>query len=89
MHIVLDARKYLDFGIGTYIQNLIPHVGSRSELVLLLAHEDADRITLPHSIEKIWNASGKYSLGELRSIAKDGRARVQKCFTQRKLLKIL
>lgn len=71
MRIVLDARKYFDFGIGTYIQNLIPYVGSRSELVVLLAPDDADRITLPPSIEKIWNASGKYSMGELRSIAKD------------------
>jgi hypothetical protein len=48
MRIVLDARKYFDFGIGTYIQNLIPH-----------------------SIRKVMNSSGKYSLGELRSIAKD------------------
>jgi glycosyltransferase involved in cell wall biosynthesis len=71
MRIVLDARKYFDFGIGTYIQNLIPHIESRCELVLLLAPGDADRIPLPSSIQKVLNSSGKYSLGELRSIAKD------------------
>jgi hypothetical protein len=71
MRIVLDARKYFDFGIGTYIQNLIPHIGSRCELVILLAPDDAERITLPSSIRKVMNSSGKYSLGELRSIAKD------------------
>ena len=71
MRIVLDARKYFDFGIGTYIQNLIPYVGSHSDLVLLLATNDADRITLPSSIQKIINSSGKYSLRELRSIARD------------------
>ncbi len=71
MRIVLDARKYFDFGIGTYIQNLSPYVGSRSELVLLLAPNDADRIALPSSIRKVMNSSRKYSLSELRSIAKD------------------
>jgi glycosyltransferase involved in cell wall biosynthesis len=71
MRIVLDARKYFDFGIGTYIQNLVPHIGSRCELVLLLAPEEAERISLPSSIRKVMNSSGKYSIGELRSIAKD------------------
>jgi glycosyltransferase involved in cell wall biosynthesis len=71
MRIGIDIRKYFDFGIGTYIQNLIPHIWSRCELVLLLAPEDAERIDLPSSIQKVINSSGKYSLHELRSIAKD------------------
>jgi glycosyltransferase involved in cell wall biosynthesis len=71
MHIVLDARKYFDYGIGTYIQNLIQKIGTYCDLTILLVPEDADRIILSPSIEKIRNASGKYSLGELRSIAKD------------------
>lgn len=71
MKIVFDARKYFDFGIGTYIQNLIMYVGSQCELVLLLALEDEERIILPSSIRKVINTSGKYSLGELLSIAKE------------------
>jgi glycosyltransferase involved in cell wall biosynthesis len=71
MRIVLDARKYFDFGIGTYIQNLIPRIGTYCDLAVLLAPEDTDRITFPHPIEKIVNDSGKYSMRELRSIAKD------------------
>jgi glycosyltransferase involved in cell wall biosynthesis len=71
MRIVLDARKYFDFGIGTYIQNLAAHIDSRVELVLIVAPRDAQQIDQPPTVQKIINSSGKYSLGELRSIAAD------------------
>jgi len=71
MRIVLDARKYFDFGIGTYIQNLIPYVGSHSDLVLLLATNDADRITLPSSIQKIINLLENIHFVSFDQIARD------------------
>jgi glycosyltransferase involved in cell wall biosynthesis len=71
MRIVLDARKYFDFGIGTYIQNLVEHVSSKVELVLLVAPDDDQRIDHGADIQKIINTSGKYSVRELRSVAVD------------------
>jgi glycosyltransferase involved in cell wall biosynthesis len=71
MRIVIDARKYYDFGIGTYIQNLTEHIKSKVELVLLIAPHDAQRIDQLSNIQKKINASGKYSLCELRTIAVD------------------
>jgi len=71
MRIVLDARKYYDYGIGTYIQNLVAQLESQVELVLIVAPSDAGRIQeLSHVQQKI-NASRKYSFSELRSIAAD------------------
>jgi glycosyltransferase involved in cell wall biosynthesis len=71
MRIVLDARKYFDFGIGTYIQNLAAHIESRGELVLLVAPADAQRIDQFSSAQKRINSSHKYSIQELHSIATD------------------
>jgi len=71
MRIVIDARKYFDFGIGTYIQNLVEHIKSKVELVLLIAPHDVQRIDQLSNIQKKINTSGKYSVGELRSIAVD------------------
>jgi glycosyltransferase involved in cell wall biosynthesis len=71
MRIVLDARKYYDFGIGTYIQNLAAKMESRAELVLIVSPQDAQRIDTLSKAQKIINCSRKYSLHELRSIAAD------------------
>ncbi len=71
MRIVLDARKYFDFGIGTYIQNLIAHLESRAELVLLVAPNDAQQIGQLCKTQKRINPSKKYSIRELYSIAAD------------------
>jgi len=71
MRVVLDARKYFDFGIGTYIQNLAEHMGSRAELLLLVAPNDAQHIDKLGPTQKIINSSGKYSIRELHSIATD------------------
>lgn len=71
MHVVLDARKYFDFGIGTYIRNLVLQIAASEKLTLLVAPGDADRIDrIPGVTTKI-NTSGKYSLRELFSIAED------------------
>jgi glycosyltransferase involved in cell wall biosynthesis len=71
MRIVLDARKYFDFGIGTYIQNLVAHIAALGEIILLVASEDEKRIHELPAVQKKVNASGKYSLGELFSVAVD------------------
>ena len=71
MRIVLDARKYYDFGIGTYIQNLAVQIESRAELVLILSPRDAQRIGQLDSVAKRINSSKKYSIRELHSIAAD------------------
>jgi len=71
MRIVLDARKYYDFGIGTYIQNLAAYMKSQCELVLLIAPGDAHRINQLDSVQKRINSSKKYSIRELYSIAVD------------------
>jgi glycosyltransferase involved in cell wall biosynthesis len=71
MRIVLDARKYFDYGIGTYIQNLIAHMESRAELVLLVAPNDAQQIEQLCTTQKRINSSHKYSIRELYSIAAD------------------
>jgi glycosyltransferase involved in cell wall biosynthesis len=71
MRIVLDARKYYDFGIGTYIQNLAQFIGSKCDLTLIISPQDAANIRLPSPIKTIINKSGKYSLAELFSIAGD------------------
>ena len=71
MRVVVDARKYYDFGIGTYIQNLVEQLHAKLELVLLVAPGDAQKINRLSHIQKKINTSGKYSLRELRSIAAD------------------
>ncbi|RPI04746.1 MAG: glycosyltransferase family 1 protein [Ignavibacteriae bacterium] len=71
MRIVLDARKYYDFGIGTYIQNLVAHLESRCDLVLLVAPDDMHRIDQHCLARKRVNTSKKYSIRELHSIAAD------------------
>jgi hypothetical protein len=43
MRIVLDARKYFDFGIGTYIQNLFVHLATRGEINFLVVSEHEKR----------------------------------------------
>jgi glycosyltransferase involved in cell wall biosynthesis len=66
--IALDARKYHDFGIGTYIQHLIREYASMQpirDFLLFIAPEDATTIVVPEG----WRTSvvpyGKYSLGEM------------------------
>ena len=44
MRVAIDARKLHDFGIGTYIRNLLKHlsrIDTSSEYVLLCSEADA------------------------------------------------
>ena len=67
-HITIDARKYFDFGIGTYIQQLIANIRkmrTSNSYRLLVSPDEAARIIPPPG----WNMEtvpyGKYSIGEL------------------------
>jgi alpha-1,3-rhamnosyl/mannosyltransferase len=71
MNVGLDARKYFDFGIGTYIRNLAAFF-DRQELdrfTYFARPEDAGLIGRTHRGKTIVNRSGKYSMGELLSVS--------------------
>ena len=70
--IVLDARKYFDFGIGTYIQYLIPElarVGSAHKWILFVAAEEEERVPAPPGWEKKVAPFAKYSVAEILRMA--------------------
>ena len=64
----LDARKYFDLGIGTYIRNLVTsyaELASPHRFVLFVSEEDASRIGAPMNCRIVKVPYGKYSLSEL------------------------
>ncbi len=76
--IAIDVRKYNDYGIGTYIRNLVEQLALLDTLhrfSLFVAPEDEKTESFP----KGWNITpvhyGKYSLSELLFFA--GKARAQ------------
>ncbi len=82
MHTVaIDARKYFDYGIGTYIQQLISHLSQLESTWKFRAYvspNDAHRMKLPSSWQQSVVPYGKYSVGEVlflgRKSKKDGAA---------------
>lgn len=71
MRIGIDIRKYNDFGIGTYIQNLMKVFSSRADLEPVYFASDDVRSMLDgyQKGEIVINNSSKYSLKELISIS--------------------
>lgn len=72
MRIAIDARKLYDFGIGTYVRNLIRELGREPgghTYVLLCRPEDADRVG-SHSpaFEVVVERAGNYSVREQLSV---------------------
>ncbi len=64
----LDIRKYHDFGIGTYIQNLIREYVSMQDshaFVVFAAPEEAKALVFPKGWKTSVSAYEKYSLGEI------------------------
>ncbi len=66
--IAIDARKYYDFGIGTYIRHLVeelPLIQSGHEFLLFVSPEDEEKLSIPDG----WTTSvvryGKYSVSEI------------------------
>jgi Glycosyltransferase len=75
--IALDARKYFDFGIGTYIRHLIrEYVSMQSdrEFLLYLGPEEAKTIVVPSGWKTCVVPYGKYSLSELFLLGRKVRA---------------
>jgi len=71
VNIGIDVRKYFDFGIGTYIQNLVTwyeRIGTH-ELVLFCTAQDHPTLLQRHKSMLVANTSSKYSLSELFSLS--------------------
>ena len=68
MRIGIDARKLHDFGIGTYIRNLLRELArldQQTDFVLLCRPEDADAIrTLGANFRPVVSHAGNYSVTE-------------------------
>jgi len=79
MNVGIDARKYFDFGIGTYIRNLASYFDTlgQDRFTYFAAPEDAGEIRRTHRGETVVSRSAKYSAGELVSLSLQAhRARV-------------
>lgn len=75
-NIGIDARKYFDFGIGTYIRQL---VGALSRLEcshtfsMIIARQDAEKIIAPSGWKIHQSSIAKYSAGEFLRLGYDVR----------------
>jgi glycosyltransferase involved in cell wall biosynthesis len=64
----LDARKFFDFGIGTYIENLVSSLANckTAHQIILFVNEDVSRrIKVPDEFHQVIVPYGKYSVSEL------------------------
>ena len=68
MRVAIDARKLHDFGIGTYIRNLLRHlarIDERNEYVLLCHQADLEIAgTLGPNFRSVLEPSPNYSVRE-------------------------
>ena len=68
MRIGIDARKLHDFGIGTYIRNLLRHLArldSQTEFVIFCRPEDRETLAaLGENFRPVPESSGNYSIRE-------------------------
>ncbi len=68
MRVAIDVRKLHDFGIGTYVRNLVQwlsRLDRESEFVLFCQREDCDQIeSLGPNFKPVPNRSANYSLRE-------------------------
>lgn len=67
MRIAIDARKLHDFGIGTYIRNLVAelaHLDAGTEYLLLLRAGDMDAAAAGPNFRAVAESAGNYSLSE-------------------------
>jgi glycosyltransferase involved in cell wall biosynthesis len=71
MNVGFDARKYFDFGIGTYIRNLASFFDRQEQdrFTYFARPEDAGLIRGTHRGSTIVNRSGKYSVAELVTLS--------------------
>lgn len=71
----IDIRKLKDYGIGTYIQNLLAgiEVEDKENDYVLFHRPDEDITSLPSGMEKVPEKAGLYSLREPFSLGKSAR----------------
>jgi glycosyltransferase involved in cell wall biosynthesis len=71
MEIGIDARKYTDFGIGTYIRNLARVFDGHNEdrFTYIVTPDDAELVRRAHRGNTIVNSSPKYSARELVTVS--------------------
>lgn len=72
MRLAMDARKYTDFGIGTYIRNLVNYLRQQADctLELVASPDQQSGLSADLRIPVHVNRSRKYSVRELLSIAR-------------------
>lgn len=70
MRLAMDVRKYYDFGIGTYIRNLVDYLRRRpgETLELIAARDQQGELAAELKIPVHANRSGKYTIAELLTI---------------------
>jgi glycosyltransferase involved in cell wall biosynthesis len=68
VRIAIDVRKYQDFGIGTYVRNLVhqlARIDQTTEYVLLCRPQDRSRIVVPSgNFRVVDEPAGPYSVAE-------------------------
>ena len=68
MRVAIDIRKLRDYGIGTYVRNIVTHLASldtATEFVLISRPEDVDFTrTLGPNVRGVVSSAGNYSIGE-------------------------
>jgi glycosyltransferase involved in cell wall biosynthesis len=68
VRIAIDIRKYHDFGIGTYVRNLVHHlarIDRHTEYVLICRPQDGAQIALPGAnFRLVPEPAGPYSIAE-------------------------
>jgi glycosyltransferase involved in cell wall biosynthesis len=67
-HVLIDARKARDFGIGRYVVGLITALARAGELELSAVVRPGDAELLPRSVKPLFSASAPYSLAELLAV---------------------
>jgi glycosyltransferase involved in cell wall biosynthesis len=75
--IAIDARKYFDYGIGSYIRNLasaLSDMHTTHEFTLIAASADVGRIEAPDGWRKQQTNYGKYSIGEIALLGRKALA---------------
>jgi len=75
--IAIDARKYFDYGIGSYIQNLasaLSQLHAAHSFTLLVSTDDFGRINAPEGWLKKKCDYGKYSIGEIAFLGRAARS---------------
>ena len=77
MRIAIDARKLRDYGIGTYVRNLLRHlsrIDNTTDYVILCGEQDCKSIPdIGPNFRPVVDASGAYSVREQLSIPLDLR----------------